>query len=952
MGGNHCEDSGMIWRTLFCVFFLTFATVAFSADFPEPYNTEKAEAPPMSAEEVARTAKLPDGFRLEVFAAEPDVQQPISIAFDDAGRLWVAECYTFAERPLRWDLELRDRVLVLEDADGDGKMDKRTVFWEGGTRLTSAIPGHGGVWVTCAPQLLFIPDKNNDLVPDGEPVVMLDGFDAENIGHNIVNGLKWGPDGWLYGRHGITATSLLGKPGTPEAKRTALNCSIWRFQPETHEFEVVCHGGTNPWGLDWDRNGQMFYTNTVIGHLWHAIPGAYYKRMFGAHLNPYVYEEIQHTADHYHWDTGAEKWNDIREGVTSSTSALGGGHAHMGCLIYEGGVWPQEYRGDLFTCNLHGRRVNREKLKREGVGYVATHEKDFLMIEDPWFRGLDLITGPDGQVWMNDWSDTGECHDNDAIHRTSGRIYRIVYDGDDAGKPTPSRPEWLTKRGSGGYNKSALTKLLDSGEEEKAAMAVRWLSEDFGEEKETAILLANEASAGAPPLVRLELAAALQRLPIEDRAPLAKRLAALEEDAGDRQQPLLIWYGIEPVVASNPDLGVEIALSSRQPTVTRLVARRLASKLDRWSGPVSRMLRGTTQCRIEVAKPVLEGLSEGLQGWVEAEEPQFWKDFSQLIGRTGDKDLIERVQSLAVLFGDGRAREDLIAIAKDQEADAPARKAALASLLRQPDDELLALLKEWTTDKILLEDAVRGLALYDAPGVAQRAINFWKRRPAFRATAIDTLVARASYAGDLLKAVENGQIPADAISPSQARQIVNLGDAGLEERLTKVWGEIRETPEAKKKEVEKWKALLTSDAISAADPKKGKVAFAQACGACHRLYGEGGQIGPDLTGSDRHNIDYLLESTINPSDVIPADYRMTVFTLADDRVVSGVIAGETEKAITVQSAAGESVLNAAEVKKRETLPVSLMPEGLFQALGEDAVKNLVAYLMTDGPVSE
>lgn len=311
----------MIWRTF--LYALTFSSlysfVVFGDEFPKPYNTEKAEAPPMSAADAAKSATLPEGFRLEVFAAEPDVQQPISIAFDEAGRLWVAECYTFAERPLRWDLELSDRVVVLEDADGDGKMDKRTVFWDEGKRLTSAVPGHGGVWVTCAPQLLFIPDKDNDLVPDGEPIVMLDGFDAENIGHNIVNGMKWGPDGWLYGRHGITATSLVGKPGTPKARRTALNCSIWRFHPETHEFEVFCDGGTNPWGLDWDENGQLFYTNTVIGHLWHGIPGAYYTRMFGAHLNPHVYELIPHTADHYHWDTGAEKWNDIRNGVTGST---------------------------------------------------------------------------------------------------------------------------------------------------------------------------------------------------------------------------------------------------------------------------------------------------------------------------------------------------------------------------------------------------------------------------------------------------------------------------------------------------------------------------------------------------------------------------------------------------------------------------------------------------------
>ena len=455
---------------------LTLINVSTQGDeFPDPYNTEKEESKPLTADEAAATAILPEGFHLKVFASEPDVQQPISICFDGRGQLWVAECYTFAENPMRWDLNLRDRILVFNDADGDGRFDSRKVFWDDGQRLTSVAVGNGGVWVTCAPHLLFIPDADGDQIPDGEPIVMLDGFDAENIGHNIVNGLKFGPDGWLYGRHGITSTSLVGAPGTPAEKRVALNCSIWRFHPDRKIFEVFCHGGTNPWGMDWNEDGQLFYTNTVIGHLWHAIPGAYYERMFGAHLNPLVYEVIGHTADHYHWDKGSEKWSDIRAGISNVTSDLGGGHAHMGCLIYQGGVWPKEFHGKLFTNNLHGRRVNMDILEREGNGYAGRHGRDFLMMKDPWFRGLDLITGPDGQVWINDWSDTGECHDNDGIHRTSGRIYRIVYDGPEKGAPTTGRPEGLTQRTEEAFDPAA---LLQSKGISQRAMAVRLLAED------------------------------------------------------------------------------------------------------------------------------------------------------------------------------------------------------------------------------------------------------------------------------------------------------------------------------------------------------------------------------------------------------------------------------------------------------------------------------------------
>ncbi len=920
-------------------------------DFPSPYNTEPEGASPMSAEEAMRTAKLPEGFRLEVFASEPDVQQPIAICFDSQGRLWVAECYTFAERPLRWDLELRDRIVVLEDTDQDGKADKRTVFWDEGKRLTSIAVGKGGVWATCAPELLFIPDADEDLIPDGEPEVILDGFDAENIGHNVVNGLKWGPDGWLYGRHGITSTSLVGTLGTAENERTALNCSIWRYHPDAKEFEVFCNGGTNPWGMDWDRNGQLFYTNTVIGHFWHAIPGAYYRRMFGAHLNQHAYEVIPHTADHYHWDTGKEKWNESKKGLSSATSDLGGGHAHMGCLIYEGGVWPAAFHGKMFTCNLHGRRINMDILEREHCGYVARHGKDFLMMEDPWFRGLDLITGPDGQVWMNDWSDTGECHDNDGIHRTSGRIYRIVYEGEDAGEPAVERPTWLTDRSRGVTLKPALGKSAKAREEGQQALAVRWLVEDSPEDPETEATLTQIASENPRPLVRLELASALQRLPLKERFPLAQKLAAFEEDVADRQQSLMIWYGVAEAVPEFPDQATTLALGSKLPTVTRLITRRLFEDLEAIPHPVNTLLTQASQSEnAETREAILKGIAQALEGWGKAPQPKAWESFVDSFGTNASTEIEAQLRKLSVLFGDGRARAELLTIMNNGDADAGSRRAALRNLLSQPDDELLPLLEKSINDRILGTEAIRGLAHYDGEAISNRVVASWKRYPERRTAAVDTLVSRASHAKVLLQHIEKGEIPRNAISPFQARQVFNLGDEGLREKLREVWGEVRETPEEKKKEIAKWKSLLTSEVIAAGDVAKGRILFQQSCGSCHKLYGEGGALGPDLTGSDRHNLDYLIGNIANPNDVVPGDYQLTVFTLMDGRVISGVVPSQNERTVTVQSAAEQHVIQREEITKQETLPISLMPEGLLKVLPEDSVRDLIAYLMTKNQV--
>jgi len=185
--------------------------------FPKPVNSQEETIKPLTPEEALKALQLPPGFKATLFAAEPAVQQPIAMAWDERGRLWVAECYTYAESAKGFDKEQKDRIIILEDTDGDGKHDKRTVFWDKGDKLTSIEIGFGGVWALCAPNLLFIPDKNRDDVPDGPPVVKLDGWDGDSVRHNIVNGLKWGPDGWLYGRHGILATSPVGKPGSSDS---------------------------------------------------------------------------------------------------------------------------------------------------------------------------------------------------------------------------------------------------------------------------------------------------------------------------------------------------------------------------------------------------------------------------------------------------------------------------------------------------------------------------------------------------------------------------------------------------------------------------------------------------------------------------------------------------------------------------------------------------------------
>jgi putative membrane-bound dehydrogenase-like protein len=587
---------------------------------------------PTPANQAAAKMTLPAGFHAILFAGEPDVVKPIAMTTDDRGRLWVAESHSYPH----WitdGKDGKDRILIFEDRKSTGHFESCKVFSDHATNLSGIAVGFGGVWLCSTPNLLFIPLKPNGNEPAGPPVVVLDGWDLK-AKHNVFNQLVWGPDGWLYGCNGILSNSRVGKPGTPDAKRVAFNCGVWRYHPVEKRFEVVASGTTNPWGLDFDDRGEAFITNCVIKHLFHVIPGAHYERMYGQDLDADSYGLMESCADHIHWAGGA--WTSSRGGVGAHGEA-GGGHAHAGAMIYLGDNWPDAYRGHIFMCNLHGNRVNQDILERVGSGYVAHHGKDFLFGNDPWFRGLALMYGPDGGVYVSDWCDTGECHNYEHITPTTGRIYKVTYgkpaavnvdvaklsdeelvklqlhknewwarharrllqeranDGKldrklvqsllvkmmSEEKETPRRLRALwTLYGIGGLDEQALTKLLDDADETVRGWAVRLLLEDEKASEAVTTKLAEMAHTDKSASVRLALASALQRLPAASRWPIAEGLASHEEDSKDANLPLMIWYGIEEIVPTNPDRAAALLVKARIPLVREYIARRIAAEAE------------------------------------------------------------------------------------------------------------------------------------------------------------------------------------------------------------------------------------------------------------------------------------------------------------------------------------------------------------------------------------
>jgi putative membrane-bound dehydrogenase-like protein len=984
-------------------------SVSLGDDIPAPKNTQEITTPLLSPQEALAQMKVPEGFRVELFAHEPDVQQPISITTDERGRLWVAENYTYAESKLNFDPDQRDRIIVLEDTNGDGKADKRTVFASGLNKLTSVEVGFGGVWALAAPQLLFFPDKDRDDKPDGPPVVVLDGWDASAVRHNIVNGLKWGPDGWLYGRHGILATSVVGAPGASESQRTKINCGVWRYHPTKKVFEAIAHGTTNPWGFDFDQHGEMFLINTVIGHLWHVVPNAHWRRMYGTHFNPYLFGVIEQTADHFHWDT-KEQWHEIRKlGVTDTTSAAGGGHAHSGLMIYQGDNWPKQYRGKAFTVNLHGQRLNCDRLERHEAGFIAKHEPDFLSTGDPWFRAIDLISGPDGGVYLADWSDIGECHENDGVHRTSGRIFKITYGipahvaAFDLSRKTDSElirmqsqaNDWWTRQSRRVLQeraaekrlneKSVLSLQVDFGREidqkrtlrtfwtlnacgaagehflqtqlshpydRVRAWSVRFLY-DLGELSESSVsqleFMASRESSG---LVQLYLASALSRVPVTQRWKLAEALASRDEFEHDNMLPLLIWYGIEPSVGRDPVRAVKLIESCKMDRVRQFTARRITLELERQPAGLESLLElAAVTSDEEIRHDILLGMSQALSGWTKISPPKGWVAVAELAAKSESVALKTQARELSVVFGDGRAMDELKALVTNGGADVSARQQALRTLVTAKPEGLTALLHKLLDDRELIVEAIRGLATVDHAETPKRVLDrFARLTPEGKLIAISTLVSRPSYAKELLNGIAAEQISRREISAFHARQILSFNDDTLTKQLTQVWGEVRTSNAEKQQLAAKWKASLTPDRFKTAKLSEGRALFNKSCANCHVLFGSGKSAGPDLTGGNRRNLDYLLENILDPSATVAADFRMTVFEMKDGRVINGVVVEKSEKTLTVQTQTDRVTIQRADIEEQKTSTLSLMPDGLFQNLTEEQVRDLIGYLMSPDQV--
>ena len=421
--------------------------------------------------------------------------------------------------------------------------------------------------------------------------------------------------------------------------------------------------------------------------------------------------------------------------------------------------------------------------------------------------------------------------------------------------------------------------------------------------------------------------------------PIASQLVLHAEDANDHNLPKMIWFGIEPLVPARPAAALQLAAASELPLVTRFIARRLVD--DDQVASLVAALDGSPPA----LRDMLAGLRDGLEGRYDVTAPESWSAIYADLQNSGDAEVRRLSLQTAQHFGDTVAAQRLLDVLNDRNAPADERRQALRSLANQKMGSLKSHLVELLHDEVVRRDAIRAVAAFDDGELFNALFEMYHEFNADeKLDALQALAARTDSGWKLAFAIYEKEIPKKDVPAYVARQLQRV----VGNKFVDIWGPLETLPESVAGDFSKYRELLTDEAVRNANPTKGRAVFKRACSACHKLYDEGGAIGPEITGANRANLDYLLGNILTPSADIQDAYRMVLILTDDGRLYSGILAGENEHQVQLR-VPGELepiAVPKSEIVSREIAPVSMMPEGLLKNLPDAEVLDLVAYLRT------
>ena len=948
----------------------------------------------------------PDDLSLDLVLSEPEIVQPVELSFDHRGRLWVVQYHqypypqglkvTSVDNFLRvhfdkipvappGGLKGADKISIFEDTNGDGTYDKSTDAIKGLNIATSVLTGRGKIWVLNPPYLLSYDDPEGDGIPNGEPAVHLSGFGLEDT-HAVANSLRWGPDGWLYGAQGSTTTANIS---SAVSKNIAFSGQvIWRYNTDTKVFEVFAEGGGNTFNVEFDSKGRLYSGNNNADRGPYYKQGGYYPRSLGKHgpyTNPYTFGNLDNM--------------ELEGEKVRFTHSL---------IRYEGGKLPLAYEGKMIAINPLLNYVQLGRFEPKGSTFRNVDERRILETDDHWFRPVNIKAGPDGAVYIADWYDSRLSHvdPRDTWHKSSGRIYRLRAKGSKAAyanfdlskftnaqliKLLENNNKWFRQQAilqfANRRDKSIVPKLayiLKSGKPDLALEALwaihvsaglsdeiagialdhqdqyvrEWAVRLLGDRKKVSPVLSGRltmlAAKETSLAVRSQLASTAKRLGGPGSIAIIQNLIRNHDDSNDPDIPLLIWWAMEAKTGTDRDALISIFADKgiwqkrlvQEVLLKRLMQRYIMSAGDADYKAAARLI-SLAPSKAD-AKILMSGLREGLRGRDAISLPA---ELNKAI-QPYQSELFGAPLAFAIRQGNADAVKKALAVIADEKADFDHRLSYILIFgqTNQPESVpvLLKVVESSKSSGAMKEAALQALQPYDVDEIGLRLV---KAYPQFRGdagvrnAALDLFASRTSWANDLFTAIsETKRISKDDVPDQVARRLKQLNDPKISASADKYWPDVKLATSSEKNEaIAKYSKLIKS---GSGDFKKGRILYLANCGYCHRLFNEGGSIGPDLTGYERSNVNYFLLNVIDPNADIREGYGLHRITTKDGRTIEGKIAASNGDTHTIQTQAGkEIILSVDRIREMKALPVSIMPERILDRLNDQEIRDIFAYIM-------
>ena len=959
---------------------------------PLPLPDELPRSAPLEPAAALASFRIVPGFRVELVAAEPLVVDPVAMAFDEDGRLFVVEMRGYSEH--REDH--LGRIRLLEDLDGDGRMDRSTIFVEDLAWPTAVTCWQGGVFVVATPDLLYFKDADGDRRADERRVV------ATGFGHGVArlnvqalpNSLTWGLDQRIHGATSNNGADLQNVRQDTSGPPLRLRGRDFSFDPRRLDWRAETGGGQH--GLSFDDAGRKFVCSNSR-HIQQVVYDVTLADRPGAFALPAPLQDIavDGPAAEVFRISPDEPWRIVRTrwriGGLVGGPVEGGGRvsgyftAATGIMVYRGDAWPQEDGRDVFICDTGSNLLHRKKLTPDGVTFRAARslsedKVEFLASTDNWFRPVQLANGPDGCLYLADmyreviehpWSlpESIKQHLDLDSGRDRGRIYRIA---PETFKPAP--PSRLSQAATAGlvaalqhrngWHRDTAARLLHERQDPDAVPQLRGLLSADG--PACGRLHALHVLDGMQAL-DIDLLVAVLKDPDADVRRHALRLA-LSRPPGDLARLQAHWASL----ARDPSQEVRLQLaflmangsSTAHPGILEALARQDAG--NPWiRGALLGALHdeGLPLFRTLAAEPTFVDRPEGreflylLARWMgERAQPEESIAFLHLIAR--EQDLSQASSSLAG-FRDGwersgRTWKDL----PDNHGLEPllTRAVRVCASANVPETELLASIAlagqadlERAGPALLgvvggdLSEAIRLAALaalgqYDDHRVARDLVSAWDRYPdAIRREVVKRMLGRVAWTRILLEAIQHSTIPSAAVGPAQVATLRRHRDEGIRQQVGELWPASPEGVDP----VEAFRPALEL----AGDADRGKAVYRERCATCHKAGEEGHALGPALETVRSKSREELMVNILQPSREVASQYVQYDIETHDGEQVSGIIARENAQEVFVRQANGlEVVLKRSLIGSMQSQGRSAMPDGLAEGMTPAAMADLLAFL--------